>query len=99
MSRDSKLTVAQETVARTFIEGANRTELKLDSAWVMVLYEAMGYKVAPNGALVHKDTVLSIPYNTEAKDYWEDVYEADGKTFARTEVDADASASESAEGN
>lgn len=99
MSRDSKLTVEQEIVVRTFISDAKRTELTFESVWIMDLYDRMGYKVAPNGALVHKSKLLSIPYNTEAKNYWEDVYDADGETFAGPDSDADTSTSESSEGN
>ena len=97
--RNSQLKEAQEVVVRTFLQGVKDTDLTMPNTWLMELYDRMGYKCAPNGALVHKDTVLKLPYNTPAKDYWEDVYEADGEAFIGTDVAVDTSTGEPAEGN
>lgn len=99
MSRESRLNRAQEIIVRTFISDAKAVELALPNEWVMLLYDMMGYKVAPNGALVPKDMVLIMPYNTVIADYWEDEYDSDGEAFIGTDVDADTSASEQTEGN
>jgi len=99
MPRTSKLTEAQEVVVRTFLRSVKDVDLKMPNTWLMELYERMGYKVAPNGALVHMDLPLRLPYNTPAKDYWEDVYETDGEAFIGPDAETNTSTSQSSEGN
>ena len=99
MSRQYKLTYDQELVIRNFIGGSEFVELTYPPKWLGLLYNMMGYKIAPNGARVHNDTVFVIQYGTPIDNLWEDTYEADWKDVTRPETDANASASQPTEGN
>jgi len=89
--RDSKLTYDQEVVVRRFIKDSAEVDLTLPVRWLMPLYEAMGYRVAPNGARVLASIELKLPFGTRADDHWEDTFDADGENLVDSSADTSAS--------
>ena len=103
--RRDTLPFAQEQVVRAFITGAARTGFVIPPHVKGAMIGLMGYKVAPNGALIWKSIECRWRFGDNIEDKWTDTFESDWETLCeeRDTTDSDSSAdsgtSEPTEGN
>ena len=99
------LSYEQERTIRNFLGSCDFTKLTLPAKMRGELIRMLGYKSAPNGALVWKSIECRWRFGENIDDRWIDTFESDWETLCaeRNTTDSDSatdtSASEPTEGN
>ena len=97
--RSCKLTDNQQNAIFSFLGACELTELKLDRRVYTALVVMLGYTIAPNGARIHADISMQIPYGSVKTTTWEDTFYDDWQALVDTQVEADSGASVPPEGD
>ena len=95
MNKHASVTPDQEAVIRQFIAGCEVTNMPVPGYADLLL--KMGYKLIAPDLRVSTNTIVRVPFGEKVANFYKDEYYADWEAFTNTEIDANASTSESTE--